>query len=105
MIDRKKVIKGLDSCAKWVKENDGDACENCPYHPSHFSYDNNDCYAALYNDAIVLLKWQEPVKPINSYGTLRCGNCNNIVGYNDGNGRGYQNNYCSECGKAVKWND
>ena len=50
-----------------------------------------------------LLKEQEAVEPINSYGTFRCGNCNNIVGYNDGLGRGYQNNFCSKCGKQVKW--
>ncbi len=54
-------------------------------------------------DTIALLKEQEAVEPINSYGTLRCGKCGNIVGYNDGYGRGYQNNFCSECGKAVKW--
>lgn len=59
MPDLEKVVKGLDSCAKWMKENDGDACDNCPYHHSHFSYDDNDCYAALYNDAIALLKEQE----------------------------------------------
>ena len=49
------------------------------------------------------LKEQEAVEPINSYGTFRCGNCGNIVGYNDGHGRGYQNNFCSKCGKMVKW--
>ena len=52
-----------------------------------------------------LLKEKEAVEPINSYGTFRCGNCRNIVGYNDGNGRGYQNNFCSKCGKAVKWDE
>lgn len=46
-----------------------------------------------YNIAIQALKEQEAVEPINSYGTLRCGNCENIVGYNDGHGRGYQNNF------------
>ena len=56
------------------------------------------------NGAIDLLKKQEPVEPIISYGTFRCGNCENIVGYNDGNGCGYQNNFCGNCGKAVKWN-
>ena len=55
-------------------------------------------------DRIVeLLKEQEAVEPTNSYGTFRCGNCRNIVGYNDGHGRGYQNNFCSKCGQAVKW--
>ena len=60
MINREKVIKGLSYCAKWMKENDGDACDNCPYHPSHFSYDNNDCYAALYEDTLALLKAEQP---------------------------------------------
>lgn len=54
-------------------------------------------------EILALLKEQEAVEPINSYGTFRCGNCENIVGYNDGHGRGYQNNFCSKCGKAVKW--
>lgn len=54
-------------------------------------------------EEVELLKEQEAVEPINSYGTFRCGNCRNIVGYNDGCGRGYQNIFCSKCGKAVKW--
>lgn len=53
--------------------------------------------------AFAVLKEQEAVEPINSYGTFRCGKCRNIVGYNDGHGRGYQNNFCSKCGQAVKW--
>ena len=56
MNNKEKVIKGLECCAKWMKDSDGDACNSCPYHPSHFSYDNNDCYAALYNDVITLLR-------------------------------------------------
>ena len=54
-------------------------------------------------DAIALLKEQKAVEPIDSYGTFRCGKCKNIVGYNDGHGCGYQNNFCSKCGQAVKW--
>lgn len=59
MADREKVIKGLDSCAKWMGENDDDACGNCPYHHSHFSYDDNNCIATVNNDAIAILKEQE----------------------------------------------
>ena len=55
------------------------------------------------DDVVELLKEQEAVEPINSYGTFRCKKCKNIVGYNDGSGRGYQNNFCSKCGKGVKW--
>lgn len=102
MINREKVIKGLDSCAKWMKENDCDACDNCPYHSSHFSYDNNDCIAAVNNDAITLLKEQEPIAPV--YDQLltqvipRCGRC----GYRLVKGK---DKYCCMCGKEVKWND
>lgn len=58
MIDREKVIKGLNSCAKWMGKNDGDACNSCPYH-SHFSYDDNNCIAMVNSEAIALMKEQE----------------------------------------------
>lgn len=61
------------------------------------------CQRWVLKDASAILKEQEAVEPTNSYGTFRCGNCRNIVGYNDGLGCGYQNNFCSNCGKAVKW--
>lgn len=59
----------------------------------------------MFDEMCELLKEHEAVEPINSYGTFRCGNCTNIVGYYDGYWRGYRNNFCSKCGKAVKWNE
>lgn len=59
MPDLEKVIKGLDSCAKWLGKNDWDACDNCPYHYSYYSYDDNNCMAVLCNNALALLKEQE----------------------------------------------
>lgn len=56
------------------------------------------------NDAIALLKEQEAVEPIlkrqgrnkyYNYYVCRC--CNEELFY--------QQNYCSECGRAVKWDD
>lgn len=94
MPDRDKVIKGLEHCSE-------DGCNGCPYDQE---CELEDGFTALARDAVELLKEQEAIEPINSYGTFRCGNCSNIVGYNDGYGRGYQNNFCSKCGKAVKWN-
>ena len=92
MINREKVIQELNDSLKNL---------HCGFV---------DCVGDVYavseetiKNIIALLKEQEPVEPINSYGTFRCGNCRNIVGYNDGYGRGYQNNFCSKCGKAVKW--
>ena len=64
MIDREKVIKGLESCAKWMGENDINACDNCPYH-NHFRYYNNKCTAMVNNDAIALLKEQEASIPVS----------------------------------------
>ena len=96
MIDREKVIKGLEVCVD--REPGKYDCYECPYE-----IDGNYCEINLTKDVLALLKEQDAVEPINSYGTFRCGNCRNIVGYNDGHWHGYQNNFCSKCGKAVKW--
>lgn len=103
MTKLEKVIKGLEICSEhgsWHGLNcrDNEALKDCPYRGCE-----TGCIVTIAKDAIALLKGQEAVEPISSYGTFRCGNCKNIVGYNDGHGRGYQTNFCSECGKAVKW--
>lgn len=101
MIDHEKVIKGL-KCCLFIHRGGllEESCNQCPYQAEPKA--TCDCQHLLW-DALVLLKEQEPIEPINSYGTFRCGNCRNIVGYNDGHGCGYQNNFCSKCGQAVKW--
>ena len=54
MIDREKVIKGLETCSDVYYGADG-ACSSCPY-----SQTNGDrCLAELVHDAIALLKEQE----------------------------------------------
>lgn len=80
--------------AHWVVKCSKGCCNTCQYISDH---DAEEAWNKR------TLKEQEAVEPINSYGTFRCGNCRNIVGYNDGLGRGYQNNFCSKCGKQVKW--
>jgi hypothetical protein len=87
MVDLNKTIDGF---AYWIENEENGVC----YIP-----------LSLCEKIMKLLKEQEAIEPINSNGTFRCGNCNHIVGYNDGHGRGYQNNYCSCCGILVKWND
>ena len=49
------------------------------------------------DDAITLLKAQEPVEPIILGGNwwYQCGRCKEAVGYHD--------KYCKACGRAVKW--
>ena len=102
-IDKEKVIKGMETCLKYL---DRECPINCSYYEKCIKYGGRVvAYQAVFRDAIAWLKKQEAVEPINSNGTFRCGNCNHIVGYNDGHGRGYQNNYCSCCGILVEWND
>ena len=120
MADREKVVKDLEECLSA-------SCRgyrprlSCPYNDEEWDImrdalalvkeDCHNCkiecllqrYDELKAKYDALLKEQEAVEPINSYGTFRCGNCRNIVGYNDGHGRWYQNNFCSNCGQAVKW--
>lgn len=97
MTDREEIIRGLQIERECVSRDCDRDCGKCDL------VQERDWLLSVYDGAIALLKKQEAVEPINSYGTMRCGNCRNIVGYNDGYGRGYQNNFCSKCGMPVKW--
>lgn len=88
MSDKNSIIDDLDEISHYNDEQ---------------MFYNDIFIRGIADEVIALLKEQEAVEPINNYGTFRCGNCRNIVGYNDGHGRGYQNNFCSKCGKMVKW--
>ena len=56
------------------------------------------------DDAITLLKKQEPVKPIIQRGWYRCGNCRNgIASMLDTGKPSHKQSYCEMCGRAVKW--
>lgn len=59
MIDREKVIKGLECCMKWTGEPNTATC-----HCSDCSYTNMNilgqrCLIDLINDALAMLKEQE----------------------------------------------
>jgi len=93
MVDREKVIKGLDLCLTWEVS----ACDSCPYA--------TECEEALVGidssplrrDALELLKEQEPVKPIRLENWWECPSCGgNIVA---------NMKYCPGCGRSVKWNE
>ena len=90
---REKVIKGLECCSRTTAEPN---CEECPYNANKMSCDND-----MMQDALALLKAQEPVKPIRLEGKrgwfFYCPNCKTIL--NDM----AKPKYCSECGQAVKW--
>lgn len=63
----------------------------------------------MIEDAIALLREQEPVKPIvGEYGARLCGNCGEQVGaISDSSPYIIQIRlkYCPECGRKVKWYD
>ena len=93
MLDREKVMEQLERLSKWLDHQyqvvyDGDA-------PNYY-----DAYKAVDN-AISLLKEQEPVEPKRGFVFTRkgwfCGSC------------GYRLNrtcgYCAKCGRSVKWDD
>lgn len=99
MVDREKVIKGLECCAR---EDIGD-CYNCPYESIHGPY----CDIEMMRDALAMLKAQEPVKPVVDIDTWKCGNCGHTLEHQELLGDNVlfheQYNFCPECGRAVKW--
>ena len=81
---REKVIKGLGSCVE--------------YFASKVKGVMFDEWLEESRKAIALLKAQEPVEPVYELGITRCGRCNHEIDKYGGD------NYCPQCGKAVKWN-
>ena len=88
MIDREKVIKGLEFCSKCCSQN-------CPY------FESDMCIALLANDTLAMLKEQEAVPPIQrevmNLLVWCCGSCG--VAITDGD------KFCRMCGREVKWDD
>lgn len=95
MVDREKVIKGLECCVRGFG-----ICNECPYDEGR---GNVGCGKNLYADALTLLKAQEPVsvqkKQIEMVGLQTwdwvCGNCGQTVLFSA--------KFCPWCGRAVKW--
>lgn len=103
MTDREKVIRGLECCTN----TDMSMClDECPYHK-----DGCSGGIKMMQDALALLKEQEPVEPERRelpYGMYdavkyeyKCGACGCGLMKNEK----WRANYCPECGRAVKWND
>ena len=88
MTDRKKVIRGLETCS----HADEVGCDQCPY------YGTPDCQSVMQTEAYALLREQEPVEPYRSDGLWCCGECHKNLWY-------YRASYCPTCGRAVKWDD
>lgn len=94
MNNPEKVIKGLECCHESFSDLKG--CQVCPYEK--ICYHDRACDQLLF-DALVLLKEQEPVKPIwintNYERSCKCGECGALINTFF--------KYCHECGRAVKW--
>lgn len=93
MIDREKIIRGLHCCSR----TDDDNCCNCPYDAM-----DSDCSALMSMDVLELLKEQEAVEPVlmregrnEYYNDYVCPECDNELVFGQ--------NFCSECGRQVKW--
>lgn len=98
MVDKQKVIKGLECCA--YKKN----CNECPYFKG-----NATCMDDKDKDALELLKEQEAVKPILEQDSMVCGACGHEVIWQkmlgDGIWADEKLDYCPHCGQKVKWDE
>lgn len=94
MIDRERVIKGLQIERECVSRDCDRNCGECDL------VQDRDWLLSVYDDAIALLKELEAVKPVppeDELGLYRCGKCHHhLIRYVD--------KYCPRCGKVVKWN-
>ncbi len=88
-----KVIKGLQIERECVSRDCDRDCGKCDL------VQDRDWLLSVYDDALVLLKEQEAVKPkvirMNSFGdpVYACGKCGHLITESM--------NYCSRCGRKV----
>lgn len=104
MPDREMVLKAL-RCLSNPFDEERD-CDNC-------SYDFCSCVLDVTNDALELLKAQEPVPVIitgnGSFGPgvwCNCGNCGEtliVLRSTNTEAASKMIRYCRKCGRAVKW--
>ena len=104
MIDREKVKKGLKCCKASTNDDPFQRCSECPYNDISISV--QDCRAVLSEDALRLLKEQEPAKVRHLRNakvtvhdeivfTDECGNCSCYLLKHW--------KACPICGKPVIW--
>lgn len=108
-LNEDEVIYTLERCSDVQREaiDHVYVCPVCPYAVNVDEHGGLPCesLAPLMDDALALLKEQEPVEPKKrdvDYGNLKswawiCGVCGGDVIW----GR----RYCPDCGRAVKWNE
>lgn len=103
MADLEKVIRGLECCS----DMDGNKCAKCPYSKECEEVTGGAVFAGsahLCADALSIIKAQEPVMRTarmgRNYITWTCGNCGSSLAPNNVKAK-----FCSNCGRAVKWDD
>lgn len=99
MINREKVIDGLEMLRFFNQRAGRELWTDKSYDIQETDIANAD---VIYTDAIALLKEQEPVEPKRKDVAHNgidwfCGKCGHCVRRLD--------NYCSRCGRKVKWNE
>lgn len=91
MLNRNQILSDAMQCI----------CDNC----AECSQSGMHCMEDLITDMLNLLEWQDAVAPkVSTHGLVesyRCGNC----GKHLVNATYARDNYCSKCGRAVKWNE
>lgn len=95
MIDREKVIKGLQIERECVSRDCDRDCSKCDL------VQDREWLLSVYDDALELLKEREPMKPIKTLdgnGNLwrDCGECGGVLPKDA--------RHCPTCGKKVDWN-
>ena len=100
MIDRKKLVEGLEYC---IEANGKNCPMACPFFDKCFScFESSEPFYPIMHAALEFLKEQEAkpaVVTTNAYGTkfYHCPKCNrDLYAYP-------RQRYCSQCGQAVKW--
>ena len=99
-IEREKVIKGLECCAAAL------SCDECPYNENKECNNKGFFYSQAIQDALALLKEQEPVKAVADGDSYICSNCGTLIGWVElypGGVEEVKHKFCPECGRPVKW--
>lgn len=89
-MDMEKFKKAIKCCL-----TDKNNCYDCPYLRDEFG----ECQRKLRENAISLLKKQEPASPTREQGKAYCWKCGQMLPRKADR----KINYCSYCGQAVKW--
>lgn len=84
MPDREKVLKALEHHKETA------VCNGCPYAGDDDTPQGN---CPIYDDALALLREQEPIRRSEMY---FCGDCKTAIARTM--------NYCHKCGRKVNWN-